>query len=172
MRLHENKEGDELQRLRARRQGTGRNYKNRPRQTKTVDHTYDEIITKKKITTMNMRKEPDPNGLEVPFENDNRRSAGVSHRYSEYSNQSRGKEKPATVIAHLELQEMWKLLHHQAKRVKPAETILVNIQKAEKGKMASYSFKPFSGALCIWRLVFPSQSYGILEYCGIWCRQP
>ena len=42
MRLHENKEGDELQRLRARRQGTGRNYKNRPRQTKTVDHTYDE----------------------------------------------------------------------------------------------------------------------------------
>ena len=26
--------------------------------------------------------------------------------------------------------------------------------------MASYSFKPFSGALCIWRLVFPSQSYG------------
>ena len=27
----------ELQRLRARRQGTGRNYKNRPRQTKTVD---------------------------------------------------------------------------------------------------------------------------------------
>ena len=42
MRLHENKEGDELQRLRARRQGTGRNYKNCPRQTKTVDHTYDE----------------------------------------------------------------------------------------------------------------------------------
>ncbi len=38
-------------------------------------------------------EEPDPNGLEVPFENDNRRSAGVSHRYSEYSNQSRGKRK-------------------------------------------------------------------------------
>ena len=56
MRLHENKEGDELQRLRARRQGTGRNYKNCPRQTKTVDHHMTRIITKKKITTMNMRK--------------------------------------------------------------------------------------------------------------------
>ena len=42
------------------------------------------------------------------------------------------KEKPATVIAHLELQEMWKLLHHQAKRVKPAETILV--KHPESGK--------------------------------------
>ena len=130
MRLHENKEGDELQRLRARRQGTGRNYKNRPRQTKTVDHTYDEDYYEEEDYDYEYEEEPDPNGLEVPFENDNRRSAGVSHRYSEYSNQ------------------------------------------AEKSKMASYSFKPFSGALCIWRLVFPSQSYGILEYCGIWCRQP
>ncbi len=132
MRLHENKEGDELQRLRARRQGTGRNYKNRPRQTKTVDHTYDEDYYEEEDYDYEYEEEPDPNGLEVPFENDNRRSAGVSHRYSEYSNQSREKEKPATVIAHLELQEMWKLLHHQAKRVKPAETILV--KHPESGK--------------------------------------
>ena len=93
MRLHENKEGDELQRLRARRQGTGRNYKNRPRQTKTVDHTYDEDYYEEEDYDYEYEEEPDPNGLEVPFENDNRRSAGVSHRYSEYSNQSRGKRK-------------------------------------------------------------------------------
>lgn len=93
MRLHENKEGDELQRLRARRQGTGRNYKNCPRQTKTVDHTYDEDYYEEEDYDYEYEEEPDPNGLEVPFENDNRRSAGVSHRYSEYSNQSRGKRK-------------------------------------------------------------------------------
>ena len=93
MRLHENKEGDELQRLRARRQGTGRNYKNRPRQTKPVDHTYDEDYYEEEDYDYEYEEEPDPNGLEVPFENDNRRSAGVSHRYSEYSNQSRGKRK-------------------------------------------------------------------------------
>ena len=93
MRLHENKEGDELQRLRARRQGTGRNYKNRPRQTKPADHTYDEDYYEEEDYDYEYEEEPDPDGLEVPFENDNRRSAGVSHRYSEYSNQSRGKRK-------------------------------------------------------------------------------
>ena len=56
MRLHENKEGDELQRLRARRQGTGRNYKTvQDRQKLSIIHMT-RIITKKKITTMNMRK--------------------------------------------------------------------------------------------------------------------
>lgn len=132
MRLHENKEGDELQRLRARRQGTGRNYKNCPRQTKTVDHTYDEDYYEEEDYDYEYEEEPDPNGLEVPFENDNRRSAGVSHRYSNIATKAGEKEKPATVIAHLELQEMWKLLHHQAKRVKPAETILV--KHPESGK--------------------------------------
>lgn len=132
MRLHENKEGDELQRLRARRQGTGRNYKNRPRQTKTVDHTYDEIITKKKITTMNMRKNRIRTDWKFLLKTT---TAAVQVFLTDIANiatKAGEKEKPATVIAHLELQEMWKLLHHQAKRVKPAETILV--KHPESGK--------------------------------------
>ena len=60
MRLHENKEGDELQRLRARRQGTGRNYKNCPRQTKTVDHTYDEDYYEEEDYDYEYEEEPDP----------------------------------------------------------------------------------------------------------------
>ena len=115
MRLHENKEGDELQRLRARRQGTGRNYKNRPRQTKPADHTYDEDY---------YEEEED---YDYEYEEERIRTdwkfllktttAAVQVFLTDIANISKPKtgekEKPATVIAHLELQEMWELLHHQ-----------------------------------------------------------
>lgn len=132
MRLHENKEGDELQRLRARRQGTGRNYKNRPRQTKTVDHTYDEVITRRRLQTMNMEEKRIRTDWKFLLKTT---TAAVQVFLTDIANiatKAGEKEKPATVIAHLELQEMWKLLHHQAKRVKPAETILV--KHPESGK--------------------------------------
>ena len=131
MRLHENKEGDELQRLRARRQGTGRNYKNRPRQTKPADHTYDEDYYEEEDYDYEYEEEPAPDGLfllKPP-------TAAVQVFLTDIANiatKAGEKEKPATVIAHLELQEMWELLHHQAKRVKPAETILV--KHPESGK--------------------------------------
>ncbi len=100
MRLHENNnEDDELQRLRARRQGTGRsrrpasnvsrsvsfgaNYKTATKQSKTVDHTYDEdYYEEEDYDCENDRTQSDGNadhsGLMLPFENENRRSRRVS----------------------------------------------------------------------------------------------
>ncbi len=96
MRLHENNnEDDELQRLRARRQGTGRSrrpasraakpapsrteYKTAVRQSRTVDHTYDEDFYKEEDYDYDddrgtAKHNTDHNRLEVPFENENRRS--------------------------------------------------------------------------------------------------
>ena len=100
MRLHENNnEDDELQRLRARRQGTGRsrrsvsnvsrsassraNYKTAARQSKTVDHTYDEDYYEEEDYDYDddrgtAKHNTDHNRLEVPFENENRRSRRVN----------------------------------------------------------------------------------------------
>ena len=100
MRLHENNnEDDELQRLRARRQGTGRSrrpvsraakhapsrteYKTAVRQSRTVDHTYDEDYYEEEDYDYNndrgtTKHNTDHDRLEVPFENENRRSRRVS----------------------------------------------------------------------------------------------
>ena len=105
MRLHENNnEEDELQRLRARRQGTGRSrrpasraakstssrteYKTAVRQAKTVDHTYDEDYYEEEdydyegYDSYNRRDSgydaDGHDGLEVPFENENHRNRRVN----------------------------------------------------------------------------------------------
>lgn len=90
MRLHENEnnEVDELQRLRARRQGTSRSrrsasslskttssrteFKTVPKQAKAIDHTYDEdYYEEEDYDYDDYREESVRSGLEVPFENEN-----------------------------------------------------------------------------------------------------
>ena len=92
MRLHENNnEEDELQRLRARRQGTGRGrrptsrvsksassrteYNTTARQTRTVDPTYDEDYYEEEDYDYDKGYTEDSgsDGLKVPFQNESRR---------------------------------------------------------------------------------------------------
>lgn len=92
MRLHENNnEKDELQRLRARRQGTGRSrrpvsrvsksassrteYKTTDIQTRTVNPTYDEDYYEEEDYDYNedYTENSGSDGLKVPFQNENRR---------------------------------------------------------------------------------------------------
>lgn len=132
MRLHENKEGDELQRLRPAAREQEETIKTVQDRQKLSSIHMTRIITKKKITTMNMRKNRIRTDWKFLLKTT---TAAVQVFLTDIANiatKAGEKEKPATVIAHLELQEMWKLLHHQAKRVKPAETILV--KHPESGK--------------------------------------
>lgn len=101
MRLHENNnEDDELQRLRARRQGTGRSrrpgsrasktapsrteYKTTAKQSRTVDHTYDDDYYEEEDYDYEGSDkgysdyDADYDGLEVPFENENHRNRRVN----------------------------------------------------------------------------------------------
>lgn len=92
MRLHENNnEEDELQRLRARRQGTGRGrrptsrvsksassrteYNTTARQTRTVDPTYDEDYYEEEDYDYdeNYTEDSGSDGLKIPFQNESRR---------------------------------------------------------------------------------------------------
>ncbi len=101
MRLHENNnEDDELQRLRARRQGTERSrrpesrtsrtapsrteYKTTAKQSRTVDHTYDDDYYEEEDYDYEGSDkgysdyDADYDGLEVPFENENHKNRRVN----------------------------------------------------------------------------------------------